>query len=373
MCQWLRYGGIVGLLICVGGQSSCSRFARETVHTPAVRVDSSSAPELAEQGERLRQVAIVVYPEILRITGDVSSRTPRSFNIAFTNDPGGNVGQAVGRTIYLNAYYIATPLRPDGVLRNAADLDAILVHEMTHVAQQYDASASVHWTEGMADYMCARLGYTNALNCAHCSASYPHYRSGYQCAAAFLAFLEEQYCPRIVPELHQRLRRGSYGDDFFRGMCGKDLAQLWLEFQQTAAYPASARQSLELQTTLGFQNGKAPPDILRRTESHFKLQEGSLTNSLASLLALKTSGRLPGFVGAERASATLTSESFGEQMPGVHPFAVTWWMRKTGEASWYAFTVEQRGEGEPWELQVAQRVSSDYRVRENLIAPTQAR
>jgi hypothetical protein len=320
-------------------------------------------------GERLRGVARDAYPNILSVLGDSRHRAPRSFKIIFTNEIGGNVGQALGRRIYMNAYYFATPSRPHATFQRLEDADAVFVHEMMHVAQQYDAGATVHWTEGIADYVCAKLGYTNAVNCAQCSANYPHYRSGYRCAAAFLLFVETQYAASVVPELHRRLRHGSVGDSFFREICGKDLAELWTEFQQTAAFPPAARETLELQAALGYQDGKPPPDIIRRTEAHFELPAGSVTNALASMIALKNSGALPGFASADRASATLTSMSFTGQTAGKYPFLITWYVRKNAEPSWYAFTLAQASEVQPWRLQRAQRFSSDHRVVEDLAVP----
>jgi len=359
--------GLVGL--SAFGLNGCSGLSPAGIRDHVSSVDCTQAADMAEHSGRLRRVANDAYPKILSILKDTGRRAPRSFEIVFTNQLGGNVGQTVGGTIYLNAHYIATPARPAGMFQRPADVDAVLVHEMTHMAQQYDAKAAVHWAEGMADYICARLGYTNDLNCPYCSATYPHYRSGYQCAAAFLSFVERQYAPDIVPQLHRRLRLGSYRDSFFREICGKELDELWSDFQQTAAYTASARESLELQMALGFQDGNPPPDIVRRTEAHFRLPAGSITNALTSLIALKTSGELPGFARTDQASATLSSTSFTEMNPGVYPLVLKWYLRKAGEPSWHAFTLAQPSEGEPWHLRAAQRLSSDHRVAENLPVP----
>jgi hypothetical protein len=325
--------------------------------------------EMAALAERLRGVAKDAYPGILSILGESGRRTRRSFDIVLTNEIGGNVGQAVGRKIHINTSYFATPSQPNAIYKNPADMDAVLVHEMVHVAQHYDGRAVSYWTEGIADYICAKLGYTNASNCPHCSASYPHYRSGYQCAAAFLLFLETRYAPGVVPKLHRRLRRGSIGNSFFREICGQDLAELWTEFQQTPAYPPSARETLELQVALGYQDGNPPPDIVQRTETQFKFPVGSVTNALATLIALKSRSALPGFASADRASATLTSASFTGQTPGQYPFALTWYLRKAGELSWYAYTLAQASERDPWHLQRAQRISSDHRIAEDLPVP----
>jgi hypothetical protein len=355
---------------CTFGLSGCS--GSSSARGPVSRVDGARTAETVALSEQLHRVASDAYPKILNVLGNSGRRTPRSFEIVLTNEVGGNVGQAVGRRIYINAHYFTTPSQPNAIFKNPTDVDAVLVHEMVHVAQRYSGSAVSHWTEGIADYVCAKLGYTNAANCPTCSAMYPHYRAGYQCAAAFLLFLETQYAPDVVPELHRRLQRGSFEKAFFREICGKDLAELWTEFQQTSAYPPSARETLELQDALGYRDGNPPPDIIRRTETHFKFPAGSVTNALAALIALKGHGTLPGFASADRASATLTSTSFTGQSPGMYPFVLTWYLRKTGEPSWYAYTLAQASDREPWRLQQAQRISSDHRVTEDLPVPNGA-
>ena len=113
-------------------------------------------------------------------------------------------------------------------------------------------------------------------------------------------------------------------------------------------------------------------NIIQRTETHFKFPAGSVTNALATLIALKNHGTLPGFASADRASATLTSTSFTGQTPGMCPFVLTWYVQKAGEPSWYAYTLAQPSEGETWRLQQAQRISSDYRVTEDLPLPRSA-
>ena len=91
-----------------------------------------------------------------------------------------------------------------------------------------------------------------------------------------------------------------------------------------------------------------------------------------ALIALKSQGALPGFISADRASATLTSTSFTGQTPGKYPFVLTWYVRKADEPSWYAYTLAQLSEGQAWRLQQAQRISSDHRVTEDLPIPDRA-
>src|SRR5687768_15936641 len=112
-------------------------------------VDYSQAPKARELAERARGLGNEVYPKILTLLADHPSKSPPQFDIVFKKDLKGNFGQTVGATINLRADWFA---------RNPADLDALLVHEMTHVAQQCGTDAAFHWVEGIADYVCFKFG-----------------------------------------------------------------------------------------------------------------------------------------------------------------------------------------------------------------------
>jgi len=145
----------------------------------------------------------------------------------------------------------------DWLTNSPEELDAYLVHEMAHVAQNYAWwRTPPHWTEGLADYATYKLGYTNAWRCAQCSAMYPHYTSGYSCAAAFLFFVEADYNAQIAAQLNQKLRRGKYSDAFFKDATGIELRELWKAFQKTPAFTSSAADILKMEESLGYVNGK---------------------------------------------------------------------------------------------------------------------
>ncbi len=362
--RWLALLGLVWVTV-----SGCVRSHSVQSTRPSVgRVDCSNAPEMAGHAERLRGIGDQFYPAIRELLKDGSRHAPRSFDIILTNEPGGNVGQTIGSRVYLNAHYVSTATAPDRLFQSPAGLEAVLVHEMTHVVQQYDATAPAYWAEGMADYVCSKLGYTNALNCLRCSAEYPHYLSGYQCAGAFLHFVETRYASNAIPELHRNLRRGSYTESFFLKLSGKGLEQLWSEFQETPAFTSAAKEVLALQEALGFVNGKPPADVVHRAEAYFKLPSGSVTNAIASLVALRNAGRLPGFSSSERGSVTLSSAAFG---PGniAYPLTLTLRVRKAADSALYSFTFEQSSEDTSWQLQNATRLSPDHRIVEKLSVP----
>ena len=92
------------------------------------KVDLSGAPEVEALAERARRVGNEMYPKILALLADGSSKLPRQFDIVFKKHLEGNFGQTVGATINLRAEWFA---------KNPTDLDATLIHEMSHVAQKY--------------------------------------------------------------------------------------------------------------------------------------------------------------------------------------------------------------------------------------------
>ncbi len=124
------------------------------------KVDFSEAPEAKELAEHARRIGIEVYPKILALLADGASKLPRQFDIVLKKRLEGNFGQTVGTTINLRAEWFA---------KNPTDLDATLIHEMSHVVQMYPSKAWDYWGEGIADYVCYKLGYTNQWNWPHCS------------------------------------------------------------------------------------------------------------------------------------------------------------------------------------------------------------
>lgn len=274
--------------ILVYALAGCASFQSTGKHVRSV--DVSAAPELAMMVERVRQVGDHVYPHILALLEDESTKSPRQFDVRFSVKPDGHPGETTGLTITLQAAWLRN---------NPADLERLLVHEMTHVAQNYPARKTIpaYWVEGMADYVCARLGYTNQWNVAECTASRPHYRSGYGCAAAFLLYVDDVHGSDVVRQLHRRLRNASYTEQVFELSTGKTLGELWSEFQSQAAYLAEAAAIARLYDEVGYEVGMPPPDDLGvRIQTRLQgAPAGRLTlEALEFVAGLAKQRRLPG-------------------------------------------------------------------------------
>jgi len=113
-----------------------------------------------------------------------------------------------------------------------------LVHEMTHVFQQYPRplsgySAGPLWlTEGLADYVRARArDITDRPSwCAACGRGQT-YKVGYTCAAALLLYIERTYADsKPVENINLALLDGSYNEGLWSALTGKDIDSLWNDF-----------------------------------------------------------------------------------------------------------------------------------------------
>jgi Peptidase of plants and bacteria len=191
------------------------------------KVDLSQTPEMSSLAERARQIGNDIYPKVLTLLPDKPSRLHHQFDIVFKPQIVGNAAQTIGTTIYLNAAWFRS---------NPDTLEVTLPHEMAHVAQQHTDNATWYWTEGLADYVCYKLGCTNGATGPQSMPTTPHYTSGYWCTGAFLLFIDASYGSEVVQRLNIQLRRGRYSDRMFVEATGKSLDELWKDFQKTPAY-----------------------------------------------------------------------------------------------------------------------------------------
>ncbi|HTE90122.1 MAG TPA: basic secretory protein-like protein [Terriglobales bacterium] len=186
---------------CASGRQIVSTNNTPPGNASVRKVEFGEVPEARALAERARRIGNEMYPKILALLADDSSRLPRQFDVVFKKHLEGNFGQTVGATINLRAEWFT---------KNSTDLDDTLIHEMSHVAQKYPSKACDYWMEGIADYVRYKLGYTHGWRCPQCGVEFPHYTYGYACAGAFLLFVDATYGSNVVRQLNAELRRGSY-------------------------------------------------------------------------------------------------------------------------------------------------------------------
>ena len=355
---------------------------------------------MGHYAEHVRQTAEEMYPKVCALLADGDSAFPTRFDIVFKERlERDRLGETRLTEIRLNASYLEHFREEPGIL------DDLLVHEMAHVAQHYlrpiighwlawTPRAAFCWHEGIADYVCFKLGQINPGHCAECSPLYPHFRNGYSCAGAFLMFVEQNFDPKIVPRLNTALLKGTYKDEFFLQATGKALPELWKEFQKTTAFTPNAARMLELQEQLGYRNGQPPPDINKRLQRYQEEHLDSRTQELmqyAHLPGLKKGDpqvrlavmfyftqpggsaerfmvdllekdSLPGFAEGEpgQLKAFFNQRILNPTFPVTRTFAGT----KRGDSSTYHYTVVRPSVEAGWKIEMAWRTTPDRTVAE---------
>jgi hypothetical protein len=398
---------MVGTLVFLGLLGACAssptlKDATVTTRRPQAdkafvrKVEFSGAPEMRELAERARRIGNEMYPKVLALLADDSSRLPRQFDIVFKKHLG-SPGVTSGRTIRLNAGWLAN---------SPVYLDTVLGHEMAHVAQDHKwyrkSKTHWYWQEGIADYVRCKLGYTNGWGCPQCSQDFPHYTSGWSCAGAFLLYLDTAYGSNIVRQLNAALRRGSYSERFFANATGRPLDELWAEFQKTPAFTPIAGQLNELKESLGnlkrtspeevqarfeaylrqhhtgaemnklyealgYVNGQPPKDVGERYKDYlyFGRPAGALTEEAVEFLqSLEEKGQLPGIPKDDQQGASLTIEMSPQAFSSAYPILRTFYLSDSGDPSLYYYVVGRESEGSAWKLQKAWRTGPDGRVVE---------
>lgn len=397
----LLVGAAVCLHGCASGPSTVSSKRTAADKAFVRKVDYSQAPETKELAERARQIGDEMYPKILTLLADDGGNLPQQFDIVFKkhlsyDNHQGVKGVTKGSKIHLDSYFLAN---------NPVYLDVVLVHEMAHVAQDYEWYRGFNrpscWREGIADYVCYKLGYTNGPRCPECAFEHPHYTSGYTCAGAFLLYMDTACGSDVVRQLNRALRRGSYSDRLFVTATGKSLEELWAEFQKTPAFTPIATEINKLRDQLGYTNGRPPKNIRARFEAYlrqrhaaseiselrqslgyvdgkpprnvvdrypvlqyFKQPAGVLTQEAAKFLgALGQKGELPGW----------SKDIWFDLIPdgwSVHfPVSRTFHGHKIGDQALYHYTIVRESQDRSWKMQRAWRTGPDGRVIEEYPVP----
>ena len=395
------------LIACLRVTLLCSCYTpynkpAANLYVGKVEINAVSQKELAE---RARQIGNEMYPRVCGLLSDGKRKSPSGFDIVIKPQlPNGNLGQTRLRTILLNGSYIDEFRNEPGLL------EAVLVHEMGHVAQHYyrpiigrwlvfTHNPPVYWVEGMADYICFKVLQTNVWACAECGSAYPHYRDGYSCAGAFLVFLESTFNPTLVPQLHAALRQGQYSENFFVKTTGKDLPTLWGAFQKTSGFTPSAARMVKVRQELGFIDEKHPKDIEQRLEKFLNEHADQETLQMmrlaeipgmkgknvqsrlalicyftvpggtaeAFMVGLEKKEELPGFSKGEhgRLSSMTHRRQLDLTFPAVRSFTAT----KQGDNSTYHYTVVRTSEESAWRVQRAWRTGFDGTVAEEYSNP----
>jgi hypothetical protein len=129
----------------------------------------------------------IVYDYVVGALVGGSYTPPATTKIHFVPE---GVGYATGGEIYLGYKYIQTRYNQFGTYDWG-----LTYHELAHVIQGYPAGANAQWvTEGLADWVRYDQGQPPLDHPSPdpgCSGH--HYTEGYECAAAFLGWIDTRY------------------------------------------------------------------------------------------------------------------------------------------------------------------------------------
>lgn len=203
---------------------------------PPVEIDVSDFPESKEWAEKAREVVMEWYGPLTQllatdgkdpVTGEASGRAYRPYEkirLVFKKEISAPAW-ASGGEITVSGKWITE--HPDDL--------GMMVHELTHVIQQYPRNeVNAGWlTEGIADYtrwwryepeLHATRGRTKP------DFTKAKYTDSYRTTAVWLAWISKKYDMRIVPSLDFKMRQGKDPMPVFEKLTGKDADALWQEF-----------------------------------------------------------------------------------------------------------------------------------------------
>jgi hypothetical protein len=206
------------------------------ISCPKVTVDTSGFPAAKPWAEAAKSVvenwftpicqllATDGYDPITRVKSGSAFRVPKGITLVFK--PTLEVpAYCVGSTITINGAWITA--HPDDL--------GMVVHELTHVIQQYpDSPTTPGWlVEGIADYtrwwryepeLHAGAGRTK-INPAKSK-----YTDAYRTTAVWLAWAGRKYNYALVPCLDKAMRDKRDPMPIFAKLTGKNADDLWQEF-----------------------------------------------------------------------------------------------------------------------------------------------
>ncbi len=169
-----------------------------------VTVDTSQVPELAEWGEQAKKLIEEWHPRIAETLASDNFQPPNKVQLIFEKN-GKGVAATTGTTIRVTA---------DWVKKHPDDL-GMIVHELTHVVQNYPANDAGWLVEGIADYV-RMYQYEPQTKLSGIDPARQSYRDGYRTTAMFLAWIAAAHDKQIVSKLNDAFRHKKYRYDLFR-------------------------------------------------------------------------------------------------------------------------------------------------------------
>ncbi len=191
-----------------------------------VTVDTTRAPECEAFAVKSKAIVEEWYPRINGLLFPADRGLPAQ-EIVLIFEPMKGVAHATGNTIHISAEWVT---------KRAPNDYGMVVHELTHVVQDYLGKGEGWLTEGIADYVRDRHFEPGKRRHA-IDPDKGSYRQAYGVAATFLIWLETNKDKDIVRKLNVASHAGKYSPALFQEYCGADLDTLWQEFVTTLRKP----------------------------------------------------------------------------------------------------------------------------------------
>ena len=188
-------------------------------YTAAINVDISDAPHLREWAHQAQANAETFYPQLCELLASDGYDPPRQILLYFKKDMKG-VAHASGNKITIAA---------DWIKKSPGD-HGMVIHELTHVVQQYRGGGPGWLVEGIADW--TRFWIWEPENKSYPDPDRHNYNGSYRITAAFLGWLVETKDPEFVTKINAALREKRFKLELFKKYTGKNPADLWQEYKK---------------------------------------------------------------------------------------------------------------------------------------------
>ena len=197
------------------------RFAVAADQPFKVEIDYTAAPECEAFAIKAKAIVEEWYPKVnAALFSTDHPLTTALVRLKF--EPMKGVAHATNDGIHISAEWVT---------KKAPNDYGMVVHELTHIVQDYKGKGEGWLTEGIADYIRHQLfekdGDKLKLR-VHPDRS--SYKDAYTTAAAFLIWLEETKDKELVHKLNAASHDGTYKRELFQQYCGADVDALWKEF-----------------------------------------------------------------------------------------------------------------------------------------------
>lgn len=211
----------------------------KAMECPPVVIDVTDSPASKAWAESAKGLVVEWYPKLTQLlaTDGSDPLTGAPKGKAFT--PPKEIKLTFKKTLNVPAYASGGEITINGdwIAKHPDDL-GMVVHELTHVIQQYPgARTTPGWlVEGIADYI-RWWRYEPELH-AGPGRTKPNpdtakYTDAYRTTAVWLAWASKKYDMRLVPALDKAMRDREDPMPLFEKVTGKNADDLWKEFVAT--------------------------------------------------------------------------------------------------------------------------------------------